>query len=749
LSSEEIDRKGGATVIRNIHMPDNEISYVSLNFSDNSYDAQKAINSKLQIALNNQSDQFKHYIAQSQKEHLILRYADLTRFILATKTDRLNEILNIIGFDDVLKVRDTLKRAKNEIDKRIKIKNFDNEISRREGEILEKLGERIVDDNSLIKAINNTVAPLGLPLITSITEIDNLLNTLKTIDDTPLIKKMNYLELSKNTIMSIKDKIMEMNKKYEDFFSIYNEILRNVELLKQLALEKLWQYGIDVIKKGIWQENRCPLCFQEKSSEDLIKELQELLMEVAKVKEKKERLEDCKSEIRNYLQNIRVDLSSIEKEVYFNMEEFNALREFKESIAKLLEEFNEQVEKDFLKLEQIKQLKDFDCSENIFNQSIQFCENKYKELQNQMKGGKISEIYSKIELSRERFKEIKKLKKEKKILENYSKSTALIYNEFIKNLKTELDQFINMFSDKINEYYSFMHPGENVSDIKIKLIEEEDNLKGLTIEYNFYNISAAPPQKYLSESHLNSLGIALFLTSVEAFNKINKFFILDDIISSFDTEHRKRLGDLLLEKFKDYQVIILTHEKDWFTYMKNAVKGKNWYINIIKWSEENGAYLEPTLIDLKTIIENKIKNNEEVGLGNLIRQYLEMVLKEICEELAVKMPYRSNETNEKRMCGEMLAYLKSELNKQPCKEKFDALVNRIMNTSLFIGNKGSHYDSFHPSFGDFKSFWDDVIELESLFYCAKCRQPVSLKNYNNLEKKIRCKCGKLDYEWKK
>ncbi|MEO0300201.1 MAG: hypothetical protein ABIM58_05430, partial [candidate division WOR-3 bacterium] len=313
----------------------------------------------------------------------------------------------------------------------------------------------------------------------------------------------------------------------------------------------------------------------------------------------------------------------------------------------------------------------------------------------------------------------------------------------------ELDQFIKMFSDKINEYYSYMHPGENVSDIKIKLIEEEDNLKGLTIEYNFHNNSAAPPQKYLSESHLNSLGIALFLTSVGVFNRINKFFILDDVISSFDTEHRKRLGDLLLEKFKDYQIIILTHEQDWFTYMKNAVKGKNWYVNQINWSEENGAYLEPTLIDLKTIIETKIKNNEEVGLGNLIRQYLEKILREICEEIEVKMPYKSNERNEMRMCGEMLSYLKSELNKQPCKQKFDALVNRIMNTSLFIGDKGSHYDSFQPSFGDCKSFWDDVIKFESLFYCSECGKPISLKNYDVMKKKIRCGCEKLNYEWKK
>ncbi|MEM3484371.1 MAG: AAA family ATPase [Candidatus Bathyarchaeia archaeon] len=749
LSNEEIDRKGGITAIRNIHIPDDKRSYVSLHFSDKSYDARKEIDSKLRTASNNTAERFKQYVEQSCKEKLILRYADLTRFILATKTDRLNQTLNIMGFDNVSNVRDILKKAKNEVDRRIRIKNFDNEISRREAEILEKLGERVVDDTSFIEAINRTVGQLGLSQITSIPEIDNLLSELKTVDDTPLVKESDYLERTVNAIMSIEDKVSEINKKYKDYFSSYNEILRDVELLKQLALEKLWQYGVDVIEKGIWQEDRCPLCFQDKNRTDLVHDIQAHLVEVTKVKEKRERLEDCKNEIRRYLQSIREDISHVEKSEYFNLDEFKPLKEFEGTISSLLRNFNEQIEKDFLKSEHVKAPEDLQCSEIIFNEPIQFCDTKRGELQNQMKGGKTSEVYSKIELSRERFKEIRRLKKEKELLESYSKSMTLIYNEFMSDLKAELDKFTKTFSSKINEYYSYMHPGENVSDIKIKIIEEEDNLKGLTIEYDFHNTYAVPPQKYLSESHLNSLGIALFLTSVEAFNKINKFFILDDVISSFDTEHRKRLADLLLEKFKDYQILILTHEQEWFSLMKNAVKGKDWYINVIKWNNEYGTHLEPTLIDLKTLIETKIKKNEQVGLGNLIRQYFEMILKEICEDLEVKMPYRSNETNEKRMCGEMLSYLKGELNKQPCKEIFDDITNKIMSTSLFVADKGSHYDSFQPSLGDYKSLWDDVIKFESLFYCYDCEKHVSLKNYDALEKKIRCKCGNLNYEWKK
>ncbi len=374
---------------------------------------------------------------------------------------------------------------------------------------------------------------------------------------------------------------------------------------------------------------------------------------------------------------------------------------------------------------------------------------KYEELQSQLKGKEILKVHSNINLAWERYKEIKQYKKEKEVLERYSKTMTLIYNEFTKKLKVELDHFINMFSTKLNEYYTYMHPGENISNIQVKIIEEEDNLKGITIEYNFHNMFISPPQKYLSESHLNSLGIALFLTSVEAFNIRNKFFILDDIISSFDTEHRKRVIDLLLEKFADYQIIMLTHEKEWFDLVKHSVKGRGWYINVIKWSSENGSFLDPSYIELKNIIEEKIKRSENIGLGNLIRQYLEKILKEICEAIEVKMPYRSNESNEKRMCGEMLSYLKGELNKQPSKNIFEEPINKLLNNSLFIADKGSHYDTFQPSLGDYQSFWDDVKNFEILFFCSKCNHVISVKYYDHVKKVIRCKCGEKEYEWKR
>jgi wobble nucleotide-excising tRNase len=127
-----------------------------------------------------------------------------------------------------------------------------------------------------------------------------------------------------------------------------------------------------------------------------------------------------------------------------------------------------------------------------------------------------------------------------------------------------------------------MHPDEKVEDIKLIPIEKDDDLTGITFRFKYFENEVTPPHKYLSESHLNCFGIAFFLTSVKAFNKKNKFFILDDVISSLDTSHRKRFADLLIENFSSYQIILLTHEKNWFDLVKNLVKGKNWKVNTVK-----------------------------------------------------------------------------------------------------------------------------------------------------------------------
>ena len=136
----------------------------------------------------------------------------------------------------------------------------------------------------------------------------------------------------------------------------------------------------------------------------------------------------------------------------------------------------------------------------------------------------------------------------------------------------------------------------------------------------------------------------------------------------------------------------------------------------------------------------------------LRNDYLEAKLKDIALNLDVKVSYRTNYDNEKRMPDELLNELKSKINKnggQDIKAKVP-IIERVASSSL-LGNLLSHDNPFNPKLGDLKAFWADIKELETIFYCQEitCTRPkVSLKNYDNVAKKIRCGCDTIKYDWK-
>ena len=198
---------------------------------------------------------------------------------------------------------------------------------------------------------------------------------------------------------------------------------------------------------------------------------------------------------------------------------------------------------------------------------------------------------------------------------------------------------------------------------------------------------------------------------------------------------------------------MLTHEEEWFrNFVKPLAKKKGWLVNEIKWTEAKGAHFEESQGDIKSRIEKKLSESEIDGLGNPIRQYLESSLKEICMNLDVKVSFRPNEINEKRMPDELINELKSRIKSKSkdLKEHFST-IERVANSSI-LGNLLSHDNPFNPKIGDLKAFWSDIMEMERIFYCQEegCTKPaVSYRNLDTVEKKIRCGgCGKTKYDWK-
>jgi len=586
LSDEEIDKKG-VSALRNIFLPDDQDALVSICFSDNTIFS-KNLNSGLQS-----KKLTAEYIEKSKNENLILRYSDLMSFVLASKKEKLDYLSSVIGFDSVNKCRDILKKGTNHVGNKLRRKNFDDEISRRQGSILQTLGESITSDKHFLEKINEFIKDLG-EKVETFDDIDRIIEKFKYIDDSPVIREREYFQDVINRIKDFKGRLDNFYRQYAEFFNQFQEIKSDINNLKNIALNNLWQEALKILtEKGVWEQEICPLCEQAINREKLSESLKERLENIKIIRDKNEKLESLRKEVKKFLNDeVKSLISTITRKEFYKNETEENLKNIIDIMKKYLKDIEEELNKD-VRTERIKSLEDIKFPEIHLDKAIEYCQQKYTELEKELKSKKVFEIQDKLIRAKKDYEDIRNLKKEKEVLEKIHSSMEKIYNAFIQKQKEELEQFIKSFSEEITRYYEYMHPDEPVKGFAIATIMDEDELKGITLEYEFFDRKVSPPQKYLSESHLNSLGIAFFLASVKAFNKVNKFFILDDIISSFDSEHRARLSSLLLEHFKDYQIIILTHEKSWFEYMEQQLKGKSdWVVSTVQWSEDIGTHLK-------------------------------------------------------------------------------------------------------------------------------------------------------------
>jgi len=750
LSGSEIDLK---EALRNSLIPESTVSSVTIDFTKSLFNSDKTLSwkkGKLVPEYSNKSADFEEYKNNTLDENLILRYQVLTDFIDKTKSDKLKSLSDVIGFGEVNKTKDILKKAYNSLKTEIKNQNYESQINTQKQIQIEKIGAAIGVEKNLFEAINQIIISLKLGIVVkSFEDINAVLDLLKAPANTKILNELRFLENCNATLSNLKTEIELIDLEYKKYFTEYNKIAEDVQSIMQVFFSELLKAGSYVIEKKYHKDETCPLCLQPKRKDELLKDIQQRLKEIEESSKMKASFDSAKLAIITIAEERIKRLDILRTDPHYNEVSFDPIKKNIEGIIAKISVYEKNGKEKVTSGNKISNPEALKLTENDFAIQVTIA-SQITSIKKELEYDNKAVTYSNISSAKDAFQRIQKFEKEKKVLEDQRSSMELIYNEFVKKQKEGLEDFISTFSGAINEFYQFMNPGEQFQEIKIVTIGEEDELNGITIEYKYNGNWVSPPQKYFSESHLNCFGLSFFLASVIAFNKENKFLILDDVISSFDSNHRIRFANLLFEKFADYQIILLTHENEWYQYVSQLAKRKSWLINEIKWDEATGTHIDINPTDLREFIETNLSKGNVNILGNPIRKYLEHTLKDICANLEVKVNFRYNDINEKRMADELLNELKSKINKSSAELKSQITIIDRITSSNILGNLLSHDNPFSPKLGDLKAFWADLNELEKLFYCqvSTCKKPVSIRNLDSVNKRIRCRCGNTNYDWK-
>jgi hypothetical protein len=170
---------------------------------------------------------------------------------------------------------------------------------------------------------------------------------------------------------------------------------------------------------------------------------------------------------------------------------------------------------------------------------------------------------------------------------------------------------------------------------------------GLNLAIQFLGLAdSCDPRAFLSEGHLDSLGLCLYLATVRTFNPTGTLLVLDDVLTSIDKDHRHRVAELLFEEFADFQLVLTTHDEHWFGILQSKAQargdqGKWLFKRIVRWTLELGpesAAFESTW----EYIDVNLTEDSYRELGGPLRLVLEDFLKRAAEKLELEVRYKSD-----------------------------------------------------------------------------------------------------------
>ena len=220
--------------------------------------------------------------------------------------------------------------------------------------------------------------------------------------------------------------------------------------------------------------------------------------------------------------------------------------------------------------------------------------------------------------------------------ESASRVAYETYNEIAERSLTEM-------YESVEADFSAFYREINIDDetgFKAKL---EQGSGKLDLSVDFYGLGMFPPGAYHSEGHQDGMGVCLYLALMKRlFGDSFSFAVLDDVVMSIDSGHRKQFCRLLTEQFPGTQFIITTHDRIWARQMRSeGLIGPKASVEFQGWSVQSGPIVEEVAEVWDRISEDLAKNDVPAAAARL-RQHLEYVMRELADITAAPIPYRGD-----------------------------------------------------------------------------------------------------------
>ncbi len=666
-----------------------------------------------------------------------LRYKELQKFVYDTKADKYEYLAKYLGFELSTIIQNNLNSFSSTIEN--KITNYQNILEEHRIVIAETMGsiETTISENEVVNYLNNIARRHNIQEISRFQEVATIKEALNVlVKEDPKSKELAEWKKYKQSISRlypIEDLTGDINNLEEAFA----ELKINEENLTNIIRIDIYDQGIEALN-SLPDKNNCPLCDQyfegnlvehitvKHESLSTIKSLlhkfelgkQKLILSLRDLKIKLDSIQRFESEIiTEHLQEFKTKADTLILEIEVTLNEldnpFKNIEQLNYSQSSFLEQLVtiKDLEKDLIASldEQIENL-ELDESMKImvddFSSTNQISVSYYRY---HLHGLYVAHLKNKLEI--------------------YT-STVDLYATWVKG---EIEAAFNLLSDDLVSYFNILEDNhEYIRNPKIKLVEDRN--KAIELEIEFAGETLTPVYKVLSESQINSFGLAIFLSAIKQFNTEIKFIILDDVINSFDAFKRPRVIDLINQHFNDYQLLVLTHDTIWYDRLIRT--NSNWNrLRFVGWDFEIGPRVEFGRNTFEQI-QDDLDQDHATSAGQKLGRYLEEILQILNHNLQTPISFK---LSHEYTLAELYTPFQSRVKKKL--SNVHIAYKKLQDFDTFFRNFCMHYKDGELTSDEINRVFTFWMEFENIFHCNGCRQYVT---YNSSTQSVKCDCGEKD-----
>lgn len=290
-------------------------------------------------------------------------------------------------------------------------------------------------------------------------------------------------------------------------------------------------------------------------------------------------------------------------------------------------------------------------------------------------------------------------------------------------IREKVQSLLDTLQAPMNDIYKEIQ-GDNAKPIRLELPGEDDtNQQRMQLVIDFAeNRHGVAPSGYLSDSQIHSVALALRLAAIKKFNGAAPVIALDDVVTSYDADHRRAIGALLAKMFTDCQIILVTHDERFFNHLQDQLAAKDWqFTRIIGLDPAFGPRFADHKVTDEMIADRWAKGE---SAANEMRQAEEEWLLGIARGFGVNVRIRPLEKAYSYERSELASAIGGFLSDLKLTPAYVPGVNNRFIASLVKGdieNFGSHFQDTpygDGSIGDEKTRWDEFKAFRGQFECV-------------------------------